>query len=839
MTSIPFLRPTNPLDRRSLGKYELLCRLSTGGMSEIFLAHQKGLAGFKKVVVLKSILPDIRGEEDFVKMFLDEARITSQLTHPNIAQVFDLDTADGMLFLSMEFVQGCTLVEMARACRQAKEPIPIGFTLGAVRDTALALHYAHNFTDTRGRRNVVIHRDVAEKNIMVTYEGVTKLLDFGIAKALGKRTQAMTSIGMVKGTSGYMSPEQIRGEPLDQRSDIFSLGVVLHECLTGMRLFHGKSPEEGMLAALREDAPRPSKQNPQVSSAIDQVTLKALARDKDHRYKSALDFARELEKACPGEIWYPEQSGELVQRHFADRRTQTRDLIESSQEPHELTGEVHLNKVMAAVQGRAEPVGPPKIDIAVEMQPRRGPPPPPVEEETVRKMMGGPVVTPMPQRRDSKPTIPAAAGGRVVTEPNAALLPERTNTGDTNTGDISISLTPAEPYFDDDDDGKTIPAAALPEELLKLQRSKAQTKPQPAAKVITPAAVPRMTRGSVPAVKPPPPVPSHPNPSRSITDETASVPGRKLRTDFVPDDDEAEPGVRTTLSRPFEVLKEPQPQKGLTADDLFDDDETSEPTGDDIRVDEPLDRPTGDISGLEQLPDEGDAASTFDPSSEIDAPITSSHKVGRPKALIFGGAGALVVAIAVAVFALKPFSHKDEEPVGKATPLFKKEQAPEPAKKEAQKEAPKKEDPPPPKEQQVAAKDPEPQPKKVEAEQPPPPAKKEDSAPKVAKGPPPEKAPKAPPPPKQTKTNGKKPKVNEEGDAPPAKEVVLADVSLVVDPPVTVMWNGKALGKTPLKTQLPVGKQSLKLMAPDGPAKNIIVDVKEAGTALRYDLEDL
>jgi serine/threonine protein kinase len=831
MSSIPFLRPTNGFDRRSLGKYELLCRLSTGGMSEIFLAHQKGLAGFKKVVVLKSILPDIRGEEDFVKMFLDEARITSQLNHPNIAQVFDLDTADGMLFLVMEFVQGCTLVEMARACRQAKEPIPIGFTLGAVRDTALALHYAHNFTDPRGRKNIVIHRDVAEKNIMVTYEGVTKLLDFGIAKALGKRTQAMTSIGMVKGTSGYMSPEQIRGEPLDQRSDIFSLGVVLHECLTGMRLFHGKSPEEGMLAALREDAPRPSKQNPHVSPALDQVTLKALARDKDHRYKTALDFAREIEKACPGEIWYPEQSGEIVQRHFLDRRSQTRDLIENSGEPHDMTGELHLGKVMAAVQGGKEPA--PKIDIPVEVQPRRGPPPPPVEEETVRKSMGGPVVTPMPQRRDSKPTIPAASDGRVVTEPNAALLPsERTNTGDTNTGAVSISLTPAESYFDDDDDvgAKTIPAAALPEELLKLQRAKAKTKPQPAAKAITPpAAPPRMTKSSVPSAKPPPPVPSYPNPGRSVTGDTASIPPGAARNDFPDDLDDDEPEVKTSLSRPFEVLKE-QKSTGLSAEDLFDETPAG---GEDLGVMDALERPTGDISGLEQLADEGDPSSTFDPSEENDAPVTSSHKVGRGKVLVFAGAGALVLALGVAAFALKSSGHKDEEKPGQVKPLLTKDQLPPPTPvKEAKKDdpAPVKKDEP----VKVAKADPEP-PKRADPPEPPP--KKEDPV-KVAKQPPPDKPAKPPPQPKPPKKD-KKSKVNDEGDAAPAKEVALADVSLVVDPPVMVMWNGKEIGNTPLKTKLPVGKQSLKLISSGAPAKNIIVDVKEAGTALRYDLEDL
>jgi eukaryotic-like serine/threonine-protein kinase len=329
---------------RKLGKYEILSRLSTGGMSEIFLAFQRGLGGFRKIVVLKQILPDIKGEEEFVRMFLDEAKITGMFAHPNIAQVFDLDIADGELFLAMEFVPGATLVEVARACRQANEPIPIGFTLMAVRDTALALNYAHCFTDPGGRSLTVVHRDIAEKNIMVTFEGVTKLLDFGIAK--NPDWSNRTSIGMVKGTSGYMSPEQITGQKLDGRTDIFSLGVVFHECLTGMRLFPSKSSEDSVLAVLREDAHPPSRLNKAIPPEIDAVVLKALARNRDERYGSALELARDIERASGGSLWLPEQTGALIKRFFADRRDQTRQLLDESASG-ETTGEVQLSELLA------------------------------------------------------------------------------------------------------------------------------------------------------------------------------------------------------------------------------------------------------------------------------------------------------------------------------------------------------------------------------------------------------------------------------------------------------------------------------------------------------------
>ncbi len=331
---------------RKLGKYEVLCRLSTGGMSEIFLAWQRGLAGFRKFVVLKQILPDIKGEEQFVRMFLEEAKITAAFTHPNIAQVYDLDIQDGELFLAMEFVPGATLVEVAKACYGNKEPIPIGFTLAVMRDTALALHYAHTFTDPAGRQQQIIHRDVAEKNIMVTYDGTAKLLDFGIAKRMGHAGR--TTIGTVKGTSGYMSPEQILGKKLDARSDVFALGVVLHELLTGTRLFVGKSNEDELLAPMNEPVEPPSRQNPAVPPSLDAVVLKALQQRPEDRHATAKEFARAVEQACPGELWDAEQTGVLIRRLFRERRENTARLLEESEGQGDITGFTKVAQLLGA-----------------------------------------------------------------------------------------------------------------------------------------------------------------------------------------------------------------------------------------------------------------------------------------------------------------------------------------------------------------------------------------------------------------------------------------------------------------------------------------------------------
>ncbi len=417
---------------RKMGKYEVLCRLSTGGMAEIFLASQRGLAGFRKLVVLKQILPDIAGEEEFVQMFLDEAKVTAAFNHPHIAQVFDLDVADGELFLAMEFVPGATLVEVAKACRAANEPIPIGLSLEAVRDTALALHYAHTFTDPLGRPSSVIHRDVAEKNIMVTYEGVTKLLDFGIAKNLARRGR--TQIGMVKGTSGYMSPEQILGEQLDARSDLFSLGVVLHELLTGLRLFHSKTPEGGAGAILHGQVPPPSRSNKAVPPELDAVVLKTLARKREDRYASTLEFARALERAVGPLFWHPEQSAELIQRLFAERRDQTRQLLLTVRSMSgEISGVVNVAQFLP-------PVVPPKLPpepATIASLPQITPSPPQAPRPSLPEMPAVKPVSPASQEAIPLPPPAPPAAPPPPTPPRGAITKRAT-------GVNLPAITPAE-----------------------------------------------------------------------------------------------------------------------------------------------------------------------------------------------------------------------------------------------------------------------------------------------------------------------------------------------------------------------------------------------------------
>ena len=326
----------------TVGKYELLTQLSTGGMAELFLGFTPGPGGFRKYVVVKRILPEARDNEQFVKMFLDEARITAAFSHPNIGQVFDLgDDQDG-LYLAMEFIGGQNLNQVTNGCARARAVMPLGFSASVVHDCALALHYAHTFKDPTGKDYPVIHRDVAQKNIMVTYEGLVKLLDFGIAKARG--TLGKTHAGAVKGAAGYMSPEQVRGEPLDGRSDVFSLGVVLYEMITGRRLFSGNTETDEMRMILEAPIQRPSELLNVIPEELSDVAMKALARNKAERFASAKEMSRALSSTCAHLLFDQEQRAVFMRELFEDKMLATQQLLESA------GGELDVEGVEQAAQ---------------------------------------------------------------------------------------------------------------------------------------------------------------------------------------------------------------------------------------------------------------------------------------------------------------------------------------------------------------------------------------------------------------------------------------------------------------------------------------------------------
>ncbi len=310
---------------RRIGKYEILTRLSMGGMAELFLAYVAGPGGFRKYVAVKQILPDIKKDESFVKMFLDEARITAAFSHSNIGQVYDLGEDEGELYLAMEFLSGQNLEQIIKRATKREVVLPQGFACRVVRDSVLGLHYAHHFTDPSGRPAPVVHRDVSPKNVMVTYTGDVKMIDFGIAKARNRLNR--TQVGIVKGTSGYMSPEQVRNEPLDGRTDLFAAAVFLHEMLTSQRLFTAPSDVAMMTKIVEGEIQLPRNLNSKVPAALSDVVMKGLARKREQRFSTGKEFAKAIEQACP-EMFDEDQSAALMTQLFEDKIQTTRALLE-------------------------------------------------------------------------------------------------------------------------------------------------------------------------------------------------------------------------------------------------------------------------------------------------------------------------------------------------------------------------------------------------------------------------------------------------------------------------------------------------------------------------------
>ncbi len=288
--------PKPPVDLPVLGKfagYDILGRLALGGMAEILLARHKDMDGDARFLVVKRILPHFEQDNDFVQMFLDEARIGMQLNHPNICKFHQFGADEGSHFIVMEWVNGMPLGRMIRKARkQGGISLPIALRIGA--DIARGLHYAHTADDEHGEPFNMIHRDVSPHNIMIGYDGSTKLLDFGIAKAdhRAHKTQA----GVVKGKFAYMAPEQCTGAQADHRLDIFALGVCIFETITGRSLYRRQTEAATMRAVIMDPVPSLKERLPDVADELDQILQKALAKDAGDRFATAEELADALEK---------------------------------------------------------------------------------------------------------------------------------------------------------------------------------------------------------------------------------------------------------------------------------------------------------------------------------------------------------------------------------------------------------------------------------------------------------------------------------------------------------------------------------------------------------------
>jgi serine/threonine protein kinase len=274
------------------GRHLLLERINVGGMAEVFKAKSFGVEGFERIVAVKRILPTMAEDQEFITMFVDEARIASHLTHQNIVQIYELAKWDGNYYISMEYIAGRDLRQLLDHHKRLKKPMEIAKACYITSRVCEALEYAHRKKDPAGKDLKIIHRDVSPQNVIISFEGEVKLCDFGIAKAASRASR--TQVGVLKGKFAYMSPEQVRGQPTDRRSDLFALGVIFYEMLTGERLFLGESDYSTLEAVRAARVPAPAQLNTKIPAALEGIMLKLLARDPKDRYQWASEVHEDL-----------------------------------------------------------------------------------------------------------------------------------------------------------------------------------------------------------------------------------------------------------------------------------------------------------------------------------------------------------------------------------------------------------------------------------------------------------------------------------------------------------------------------------------------------------------
>jgi len=279
----------------TFGRYQLLGLLGQGGMGRLYIAERRGIQGFVKIVALKRIQPHLADSKQLREMFLNEARIAARLEHPNIVATYELGEVDGNYFISMEYLPGEDLSAIIAGCQEHRMPIDVAAAL--TQQAAQGLHYAHEARDGQGRPIGLVHRDVSPRNIFVTYHGVVKLLDFGVVRGPEKQKSIP---GVFKGKYGYCAPEQIEGRSVDRRTDVFCLGIALWECLTGARLFDASNDATTIDAVRSRAIEAPSALRPEIPAELDAITLHALARDPEKRFRTAHDMSEELDRYLMG-----------------------------------------------------------------------------------------------------------------------------------------------------------------------------------------------------------------------------------------------------------------------------------------------------------------------------------------------------------------------------------------------------------------------------------------------------------------------------------------------------------------------------------------------------------
>ena len=309
------------------GRYVLLERIGQGGMAEVFRAVARGTQGFARILVVKRILPELSKDPRFVQMFIDEAKICALISHPNVVQVYEFGRLADTHFMTMEYIHGRNLSVVMEKLASAGRLSPPDVICEIIRQACLGLHHAHTMTNAEGNPLQIIHRDVTPANLMLGFNGAVKVLDFGIARAAEELKETKTQAGAVKGKIAYLAPEQIHRKPIDHRIDIYALGVVMHECLTGQRLFKADNPLAAMKSILEMPVPPPSSVNAAIPKKVDQIVARALTRDPNLRYSSMKTMALDLESALHEMRYFSQRLPTFLKELFKDEVTESKDRI--------------------------------------------------------------------------------------------------------------------------------------------------------------------------------------------------------------------------------------------------------------------------------------------------------------------------------------------------------------------------------------------------------------------------------------------------------------------------------------------------------------------------------
>jgi serine/threonine-protein kinase len=314
--------------RRNLGKYTILAALGEGGMAQVFLASAHGPAGFNKLFVIKLLRSRVQRDDLAHEMFMAEARLAARLNHPNVVQTIEVSSDGDDYYMTMEYLEGQSLAAILQRVRKGGGSLPLNLHLHVLVDMLAGLDYAHRLEDFDGRPLRIVHRDVSPQNVIVTYGGHVKVLDFGIAKAADNTVQ--TETGVMKGKVAYMSPEQVCSTEIDCRADVYSVGVMLWEALAGRKMRRGMTEINILNAIINEEVPTPSSVDATVDPELERIALKALARDPKDRYASAAEMQHDLDRATErlGPRVQPRELGALVAQMFSSERSAIRKVVE-------------------------------------------------------------------------------------------------------------------------------------------------------------------------------------------------------------------------------------------------------------------------------------------------------------------------------------------------------------------------------------------------------------------------------------------------------------------------------------------------------------------------------